>query len=258
MYSVVRPQTSDHKMQLKKIDRIHVRELALRQLEQYITSGSFEPGGKIPSERDLAEQLGVGRSSIREALKVLEAIGLLETRQGEGTFVSRRPGTSFGRLLGRSMATWGGTMLEIMDTRQMFEVAAAHVAAIRATPDDLQALEQELKQMEVTSQQSPRDYLAADMRFHRLIGHATHNVLAERIIANLIDTLEETLTDTTEVPLHALEERNATHRDLLVAIVEHQPQMAAEAMRRHLQFASALWEAIIDLEVNAKAGKSGD
>src|SRR6516225_4008357 len=90
--------------ELTRIERSSIKELALDQLKRYIGSGRLKPGERLPSERDLAETLGVGRSSIREALKIFEAVGLVESRIGEGTFVTAQAGVSFGRTIGLTLA----------------------------------------------------------------------------------------------------------------------------------------------------------
>ena len=118
---------------LKAIEKASVKDQTLEQLKNYILSGAVPLGERLPSERALADALGVGRYSVREALKVLEAVGLLESRVGEGTFLTTNTGASFGRILGLSLATWGGTIIELLDARKMIEVEAARAAAERAT-----------------------------------------------------------------------------------------------------------------------------
>lgn len=234
-------------MELTRIERASIKDLALQQLKRYIVSGHVKPGERLPSERELAERLGVGRSSIREALKVLEAVGLVEARIGEGTFITTHMGASLGRTIGLSLAAWGGTVIEIMEARRIFEVEAARVAAQRATPADIQALEIEVQRMEAAAEKQPYEYLRADMNFHRLVGQATHNVLVAQIIINLIDLLEEVLHEIEDIPLHTTTERNATHREMLNALAKHDSNTAAEAMRRHQQYANELWQTVITL-----------
>lgn len=102
---------------LSRIDRASIKNLALDQLKHFIVTTGITPGERLPSERELAEQLGVGRNSVREALKILEAVGLVESRIGEGTFVVDQVGASIGRHIGFSLAVWGSTTLELMDAR---------------------------------------------------------------------------------------------------------------------------------------------
>ena len=115
---------------LKTIEKANVKDQTLEQLKNYILSGAVRLGERLPSERALADALGVGRYSVREALKVLEAVGLVQSRVGEGTFLTTNTGASFGQILGLSLATWGGTIIEILDAREMIEAEAARSAAV--------------------------------------------------------------------------------------------------------------------------------
>jgi len=232
---------------LTRIDRISVKDQALEQLKRYIQLSNVKVGQRLPSERELAERLGIGRSSVREALKILEAVGLVETRVGDGTYVTAQAGASFGRTIGFSLAAWGGTLIEIMDARQMIEVAAARVAAQRSTDDDLAALRAEVERMEATIDSDPQAYLAADMNFHRLIGRATHNQLVAQIITYLIDMLERLLKEADQLSSKVTDEGKATHRAVLDAIISRDPEAAAKAMLRHQKYAAELWRAVLSL-----------
>ncbi|CAN5516368.1 FadR/GntR family transcriptional regulator [soil metagenome] len=228
-----------------RIERVSIKEQVLQQLKQYIISGMVLPGERLPSERELAERLGIGRTSVREALKVLEAIGLVESRIGDGTFITAQIGASIGRTIGLGLMTWGGTIVEILEARLMIEGEAARVAAERATDEDLSALLAALERMEraVTFP----NYLTADMQFHRLVGQATHNTIVARIVANQIDLLEEVLRETQGDQLLTSAEDKATHRAVYAAIEQHKPVEAMDAMRQHLHFSAELWQAVISL-----------
>lgn len=230
---------------LNRIDRTSIKDLALEQLKRYIMSGAVQPGQRLPSERDLAERLGVGRSSVREALKVLEAVGLIETRVGDGTYIVEQTGANIARVIGLSLATWGGAIVELLEARRIIEPAAAQFAATRATDADLTALGAALQAMEAAD--TFPTYLAADMQFHRLVAQATHNTLVARLIANLIDMLEETLRAAHGDELSTAAEGDGTHREVLAAIERHDGTGAADAMLRHLQFSTELWQAVVSL-----------
>lgn len=237
-------------MDLTPIARISVKEQVLQQLKQYIVAGGMLPGEKLPSERELAERLGIGRTSVREALKVLEAIGLVESRIGDGTFITANVGASIGHTIGLSLMTWGGTIVEILEARRMIESEAARAAAERATVADLAAIGAELDTMAgATDFQA---YLKADMQFHRAIGQATHNTIVTRIINNLLDLLEEVLREAHGDELMTSAEGNSTHRAVYAALQARDPAGAATAMAQHITFATELWQAIISLSTVAK------
>lgn len=234
--------------ELARIDRASIKDLALDQLKRYIASGAVMAGQRLPSERELARQLGVGRNSVREALKVLEAVGIVESRIGEGTFITEQTGASIGRTIGLSLAAWGGTLVEILKARQMIETEAASVAAQQARSADIAALEGELLQMEAkAAEEAVYEYLAADMNFHRLVARATRNAIIAGIVANLIDTLEEVLREAHADQIMTVAEGTATHRDIYAAIARHDSTAASDAMRQHLQFSSELWAAVTSL-----------
>jgi len=230
---------------LNRATRVNIKDFTLEELKRFILSGVIAPGGRLPSERELAEHLGVGRNSVREALKILEAVGLVEAHIGEGTFLTAQVGANFGRTIGYSLAVWGGAIVEILDARQAIEIEAARLAAERATAEDRQLLGTEVERMATASGFAA--YLAADMHFHRLVGRATHNEIVSHIVSNLIDLLEEVLREARTEPLVTNAEGHGTHRAIYEAIVQQDAPRAAETMRQHLKFTIELWQAVISL-----------
>jgi GntR family transcriptional repressor for pyruvate dehydrogenase complex len=235
----------DNGLGLSRIGRVNIKDMALEQLKRFIASGVLKVGERLPSERELAERLGVGRNSVREAIKVLEATGLLESRIGEGTFVTARTGASIGRTIGLKLAAWGGTIVEIIDAREMIEVEASRVAASRVQPAEHEALRAELERMEHAA--DFQTYLAADMQFHRLVAQASHNAIIARIVADLIDLLEQVLREAEGDRLPTGVESDGSHRQVYEAIVRRDGVAAADAMRQHLQFSRDLWQTIVSL-----------
>jgi GntR family transcriptional repressor for pyruvate dehydrogenase complex len=239
--------------ELARIERTSIKDQTLDRLKRFILSANVKTGQRLPSERELAERLGVGRSSVREALKVLETVGLVEIRIGDGTYVTSQAGASFGRTLGFELAAWSGALMEIMDARLLIEVAAARAAAARCTDTDLAALQNEVERMEASIHSDPPTYLASDMQFHRLIGHATHNPLIAQVITNLVDMLERLLEEANEFPAGLLNEGESSHRAVLQALQQHNPDAAARAMHLHQKYAGQLWEALITIDETAPA-----
>lgn len=229
-----------------KIDRTSIKDRALEQIKRYIASGMVKPGERLPAERVLAERLGVGRSSVREAIKVLEAIGLVESRIGEGTFIALQPGAGLGRAIGAGLSVWGGTIIELIEARRAIEVEGARMAAEQATVEDVQRLHETLARMERSADQFDA-YFAADMQFHRLIAQATHNTLVVHMVDSLITLLQEALHQGQADQLRTSSEISGTHHEVFAAIAGHDPTGAADAMRRHLQFTAELWQTVISL-----------
>lgn len=241
---------------LQAIEKASVKDQTLEQLKNYILSGVVQLGGRLPSERALADALGVGRYSVREALKVLEAVGLVQSRVGEGTFLTTNTGASFGRILGLSLATWGGTIIEILDAREMIEAEAARAAAERATPTQLNQIKRELELMNAT--RAVRKYLTADMNFHRRIGEASHNAIISQFVHNLIDLLEEVLQETHSDELPTQAEGGGSHQEIYSAIAAGKPNEAGELMRSHIRFSSEVWQTVISLTAETDESNSRD
>lgn len=233
---------------LERINRMSVRDQTLEQLKHYIVSGELGPEGRLPSERALSDALGVGRYSVREALKILEAVGLLETRPGDGTYLARKTGEQFGRILGMGLAAWGGAIIEILDAREIIEVEAARAAAERATDQDLALMRRELQRMEDGANELdiPK-YLAGDMEFHRRVAQASQNAIIWQFVSNLTDLLEEVLQETRFDEMPAQAEGGASHLDIYDAVARRDSQAAATAMRRHIRFTTGVWQTMITI-----------
>ena len=241
---------------LKTIEKASVKDQTLEQLKNYILSGAVRLGERLPSERALADALGVGRYSVREALKVLEAVGLVESRIGEGTFLTTNTGASFGRILGLSLATWGGTIIEILDARQMIEVEAARAAAARGTAAQIKLIADEVSAMHA-NMDNVGAYLEADMNFHRRIGDASQNAIIGQFVSNLIDILEEVMQESHSDSLPALAEGSGTHQAIYRAIASGDADAAGALMREHIQFSSEVWQTVISLTAETDNNSTG-
>jgi GntR family transcriptional regulator, transcriptional repressor for pyruvate dehydrogenase complex len=172
------------------VDRSSVGGETIRRLKAMITSGQFSAGERLPSERDLAAQLAVSRNSLREAIRALSLVGILEARHGDGTYVtSLAP-----RLLLDSLSllvelSGDATVLDLLAIRRILEAAAAEQAAARITEEQLEELELCLEAMNHDPQRgdgSVEEVVSqADVRFHAIIAEATGNPA----LAALVDTL---------------------------------------------------------------------
>ena len=158
------------------------------RLAKMILDGEYRPGEQLPTERELAEQLGASRTMVREAAKLLEARGLVEIRRGVGTFVSSTPGVASDPL-GIDTAGEGKSAPEIIldwyRVRMILEGEAMEMVAANATDaelDELAALlETELQQASTDYE----DFLETDRSFHCALAHATHNIIMTRLIPSL-------------------------------------------------------------------------
>ena len=206
------------------------------QLRHLITSGQYRPGDRIPAERDLAIQLGVGRPAVREALRELRAQGLLVTGRGaQGTTVASLPTPAIAAPLSPLLGQGAERIIELMEIRSAVEIEAASLAARRATVEDLHILSDLLTAP--GEMVSPED----DVAFHAAIGAATHNALFERVIREPVDLLHDHMAAILSVFYNepgGASTLQQQHDAIRRAIRSGNEQQARQAMRQHLDYVS--------------------
>lgn len=171
-----------------KIKKIY--EEIVEQLKEMISNGELKPGQKLPSERDMAESLGVSRASVREALTTLEAIGILDIRPGEGTFVRETSVSATFAPLAMVLEMEQNPGGQLMEVRRVLETEMAALAAQRATEEDLNNIQTILNHMKTAKTISQA--VEADLRFHFSIAEATHNTILLRIMNTVADLMHNT------------------------------------------------------------------
>jgi GntR family transcriptional regulator, transcriptional repressor for pyruvate dehydrogenase complex len=201
-------------------------------LEQALLQGLVPVGGRLPSERDLATQLGVSRASVREAIHELVLKGLVARRSGRGTVVVDADGRGLGDSLLGVMLPASRDFRTILDFREAIEPPITGRAALRATPADIRNLAAALAEMETV--RSRADYALLDRRFHYLVARATHNPLLSR----LVEVTAEWMASIRKESLEGPRRRTASlagHRAILDAIIRHDAPAAAAATVAHVQ-----------------------
>lgn len=213
------------------IPRNKIYQAVAKQLERHITD-QLKPGDLLPPERQLVQMLGVSRGSVRDAIRSLEIMGLLEPRQGVGTVVCT-PGASPANPLADAFLDKRELVAELIDVRKMIEPHLARRAARHATRDEIAEMEDVLaRQQSKVSHGEPA--VEEDAEFHYNIALASNNSAILKLVDVLMDLLRETRQ-------HSLQERGrqqkslAGHRRILSALKRHDPVAAEQAMRRHLQ-----------------------
>ncbi|MBT4486653.1 MAG: FadR family transcriptional regulator, partial [Rhodospirillaceae bacterium] len=164
----------------RQIERATVSDAIVDQLRALIAGGTLKPGDRLPSERDLCKRFGVGRTSVREALKPLIAMGLLEGRVGSGTFVAAESG-QFQKPLQWGLLGDLQSQDDLVETRHMLETNAAFWAALRAEPENLAAIEATLQGM-AANLTNPDEFQEFDANFHFEIARAAQNKMLYRLI----------------------------------------------------------------------------
>lgn len=171
-----------------KIDKKRISDTVFEQLRQNIISENLSSGTRLPSEQDLARQFGVSRTSIRAAIQRLGTLGLLETRNGEGTFI-REP--SVGSIIDpvfKSFHYKPEQILEILEFRMAVEMLSCRLAARRANSSEISHLGQIIDRMLLALEADDHhQYSIEDLQFHRFIAEISHNSLLLTVIENLSD-----------------------------------------------------------------------
>jgi GntR family transcriptional regulator, transcriptional repressor for pyruvate dehydrogenase complex len=214
------------------IRKNRVHEEVARQLEQLILK-KLRPGDKLPAERELASQLGVSRSSIRDAIRKLELMGLVEPRQGAGTVVREVSTESLAAPLANVITHKRQMVSELLDFRKMLEPPLAGRAAARVTAGEIADMEDILRRQE---RKLGEGQLAVeeDTEFHYSIATASGNTVVLKILDVVMDMLRETRSRSLQTegrPQKSL----AGHRRILTAIKRHDSQAAETAMRQHIR-----------------------
>jgi GntR family transcriptional repressor for pyruvate dehydrogenase complex len=215
-------------------------EAILEQLESAITQGALSAGDRLPSERELASSLGVSRTSVREALRVLEALGVVETRRGpeHGAVLVIEPGNAFVTIVRMLAALRHIELEEIVDFRATVESGAARRLAEHPNAEALTGLERILAAMECDDI-GHDEFHALDAEFHLALVRAAGNRLVNLLAGGLSSTLRRVITDvgSLEAPWTDLRPRIVKeHRALFAAIRRGDGAKAANLANRHVRY----------------------
>jgi GntR family transcriptional repressor for pyruvate dehydrogenase complex len=203
----------------------------LTGFKDLITRGVLKPGSKLPPERELARMFGVSRSSLRQALKVLDIMGILSQRVGDGSYLRSGASTILNEPLDFLVSLEGIDFNELVEARLIVEPELAARAAERATAEDLRAIEQCLKLME-SCKSDPIKIVEEDYAFHQAIHRAARNRICESMFCVAHKAVMTSIMITThQVELsHTL----AFHSDIYKAIRGRKPKQARRVMTEHL------------------------
>ena len=222
---------------LKPIKPKRISDQVFEQLRELIFRGEMKPGQQIMPERELADALGVSRTSVRDAINKLVVMGLLKQKQGQGTFV-RSPNSLEKNPLAVAMETQNATLEDLLEVRMGLECNAASLAASRAVEKDIHFLERSIDQMRKEID-SGRLGTEADVSFHMAISYATRNPLQIYLMKNFYDFLfvgiKENLSHLYEDPKN-IDNIIKQHTKIFNTIREHNPEKAFNAMKRHINF----------------------
>ena len=203
-----------------------------KQIQRLIVDGVLKPGDKLPPERELAERLAVSRGSVRDAIRTLELVGLVEPRQGEGTVVADLSSEALAMPIASVLLRKRELIGELLDIRKMIEPALAARAAVRASAEEIAHLEDVLRRQQ-KKVLSGEPAVEEDTEFHYAIAVAARNSVVRKVLDVLMDLLRETRSRSLQ--LQGRQQRSlAGHRRVLDAIKRRDPDAAERAVRQHL------------------------
>lgn len=224
-------------MLFRAVNTQRIYEEIVTQIKDAVENGQFRPGDRLPSERELAEMFGVGRTSVREALRALEAEGLIVTRQGQGTFIAQKEISGFADHFAELLMQYECTPLQILEARCGVEISLARLAATKRTQEHLKKMACCLEEMRslIDAGKSPT---APDQRFHKVVAEASGNLILITIFENILDFMQQPqwLDSKEDLLKNAEISRKyfAQHVQIYEAIRQQMPDEAALFMKAHL------------------------
>jgi GntR family transcriptional repressor for pyruvate dehydrogenase complex len=223
-----------------KVQVPRISDAVASTLERRILEGSLKAGDRLPPERELAAELGVSRPSLREAIQKLASKGLVQSKQGGGTYVTDALESSFFDPWQDMMGNYPNLREDMLEFRRMLEGQAAEWAAERATDADLQRLDQTFETLQAAFESDNTQKRSdADIAFHQAVGDASHNVLLGHLSAALLrlmhDNIRLNLGELKTVPA-ASRLLMSQHAAIHSAVRERKPQAARSAAETHIDF----------------------
>jgi len=226
----------ENEILLKPIRRVRLYENAADQIQTLILRKKYAPGDRLPSERSLAQQFHISRHSLREALRILDVMGLIEIKVGDGIYVKEVNFLPYIESLNFSIRTRlqveRDTLVKLWETRRMLEVGMVDIAARQINDSFLKSLLWCIGEMKKNIDHQDA-FISSGIRFHRLIAEIGQNevlILVWDMLANLIRTSQNKIYRIPWSPKKAL----AAHKKIYRALEARDPKKAVEAMKQHM------------------------
>jgi GntR family transcriptional repressor for pyruvate dehydrogenase complex len=217
---------------VEPIKSTRIYEEIVRQIKALVQEGRLKSGDRLPPERDLAESFKVSRASVREALRTLESLGLIEIRPGEGTFVREISVEALIEPLALVILSQREAVGELFEARRLLEPAIAALAARRASREEVHEMERILDE-QAKEVEAGRTGLAQDAAFHAAIAGSAHNRAITRIVNALMDLLAQSREESLQTPGRPTRSHQ-DHRRILEAIQRRDGPLAQAAMLDHV------------------------
>lgn len=219
--------------EFQAVRKTRVSEEIISQIRDLITSGRLKVGDRLPAEREFAKILQVGRSTVREAIRALESLGILQARPGEGTFLVANPGEQKpDPITANAFKSWENQR-KLFEVRMVIEPDLAALAARRASSNQIAKMREVLQNQEASVKHGEID-IKADTAFHFLLAEAARN----EVLLHIMDSLMNLLHETREASLHTGSRSVSSlkqHKAILRAIEARDPAAAERRMREHIR-----------------------
>lgn len=208
-------------------------DAAIEELKQMIISGDLAPGARLPKEADLADALGLSRSSLREAVKGLSMLGILDVRQGDGTYVASLDSDL---LLGRMAFVVDfhrdDEVLHFLEVRRILEPEASALACLRLTDEELDALDAHLDALPPAP--SVEALVASDRQFHKMIIAASGNPVLTSLLDSIAGPIQRARLWRGSTEANALTRTMAEHRAIVTALRDRIPEVVRATVTTHI------------------------
>jgi GntR family transcriptional repressor for pyruvate dehydrogenase complex len=234
---------------LKPVSRVTLGEQVAAQLSDQIAEGRWKPGEKLPSEAELCFALNIGRSTLREALKALAFVGMVQMRPGEGTYVIEGSGLLIERIMARGLLKTDKELQDVGEARLLIEGETAALAAERAEASDLEQLDSLMAEMQKSLSGIGRDFVDLDVDFHLAIAQCAKNQMLLELLTPIRGVLKEWISKSQELP-GIKENAFGQHAKILAAVRNREPEKAKHAMRTHLQTCEKVFNLLGRISVN--------
>ena len=226
--------------QLEAIRRDPVANVAIERIKGLILTGALGPRDRLPTERELAEQLNISRPTIREAIRALTALNILESRQGDGTFVTSLDPRELAKPIDFLLRVDRDALTSLFETRQVLEVGLARLAALRASAEDVERLGK-LRDEYRDAIKDPEACVQLDLAFHETVAESARNPIMASLLASVAALAVESRRRTGQSD--AIRDATlADHGRIAAAIEGRDADAAAVAMLEHLRHVQSALE----------------
>ena len=233
MKKLHQPRAKSVESKIRRVTKISISEEIAKQIMDLISNGDLKPGEHLPSERELCINFGASRSSLREALRCLSIVGVLNARVGEGTSVAVDGGKFLRKIIEWRLITERHDIENLLEVRIALEGVSAANTALHGSPEDIEKLRKILARMK-KALKDEKAFAALDLEFHVTLANASGNILISDLISLIRSQLVRALHKVLILP-HALPLTHKEHTAIFEAIERHDAEAAREAMHVHLE-----------------------